>query len=471
VKIIRYLIAVLLLLSVITTLDAATTRMYWATCRTGGGDCLDGIDGAGLVAGDSAIVLLDSGSTTPVVYFYRGYASSAAESDPAVIVPNANAGAFAWHLSNMYGGAITVTGNVTGANISIDNTTGPNAVCKASDGHIENCTYGTVPTIEATGTTSPGIQVIGIKSTATTGIVNITGPAAGATRVWTVPDANVTIPAVPVGTTDVQTLTNKTLTAPYITNAEVDGSATNATVSAAQVSSTFFHNCTQSAASTQTLPAAAVGYSFIATVCKPDLANAWKFAAYAGEYMTVDEVQGKTYVQRATTKVTGDSVTCWTAKQANDGMTNLATHATGSTVTKVAHAAFQFVIAGKDYTKAVDAAGTAAMTAETTPQNLYGAHALDIGVDGVVHATPPAATGNTTGYASAALAIAALPAVAAAHVRMGNVTAMRTNAAGFVWGTTGFNDAETTEAYVNTAVHTYGYRWNCKSGKTAWSTD
>ncbi len=292
-----------------------------------------------------------------------------------------------------------------------------------------------------------------------------TGPTQA--RTYTFADANMTI----VGTTDTQTLTNKTLTAPFITNPEVDGSADIAAATIAQVSGTFFNNCTQSAASTVTLPAAAAGYSFVATVCKPALANAWKFAAYAGEYMTIDEVQGKTYVQRATTKVSGDSVTCWTGKTANQGMINLATLATGSTVTKVAHAAFQFIIAGVDYTKAVDAAGTAAMTAETTPQNKYGAHALDIGIDGTVHAVPPAASGNTTGYNDAATAVAALPAVAASHVRMGTVTAMRTNAAGFVWGTTGFNDAETTEAYLNNVVSTYGYNWNCKSGKTAWATD
>jgi len=37
-----------------------------------------------------------------------------------------------------------------------------------------------------------------VKSNATTGIMQITGPAAGSTRVVTIPDANVTIPALPV---------------------------------------------------------------------------------------------------------------------------------------------------------------------------------------------------------------------------------------------------------------------------------
>jgi hypothetical protein len=37
-----------------------------------------------------------------------------------------------------------------------------------------------------------------VKSNATTGVMQITGPAAGSTRVVTIPDANVTIPALPV---------------------------------------------------------------------------------------------------------------------------------------------------------------------------------------------------------------------------------------------------------------------------------
>jgi hypothetical protein len=44
-----------------------------------------------------------------------------------------------------------------------------------------------------------------VKSNATTGIMQITGPAAGSTRVVTIPDANVTIPAAPVGSSGTKT--------------------------------------------------------------------------------------------------------------------------------------------------------------------------------------------------------------------------------------------------------------------------
>jgi hypothetical protein len=84
----------------------AANKFWWASCRTGGGDCLDGVDGASLTAGDGALVALDSGSTTPEVYFYRCYASSASESDPLVIAPDSNPGAFRWHLVNIYGASI-----------------------------------------------------------------------------------------------------------------------------------------------------------------------------------------------------------------------------------------------------------------------------------------------------------------------------------------------------------------------------
>lgn len=80
----------------------AVNKFYWASCRTGGGDCLDGVDGAGLVAGDAAEVVMDAGSTTPEIYIYRLYASSASESDPFVIAPDSNPGTLRWHLVSIY---------------------------------------------------------------------------------------------------------------------------------------------------------------------------------------------------------------------------------------------------------------------------------------------------------------------------------------------------------------------------------
>jgi hypothetical protein len=81
----------------------AANKFWWASCRTGGGDCLDGIDGNDLTAGDGALVAMDAGSTTPQVYIYRVYASSADESDPIVITPDSNPGTLRWHLINMFG--------------------------------------------------------------------------------------------------------------------------------------------------------------------------------------------------------------------------------------------------------------------------------------------------------------------------------------------------------------------------------
>ena len=96
--------------------------------------------------------------------------------------------------------------------------------------------------------------------------------------------------------------------------------------------------------------------------------------------------------------------------------------AIGSTKANVANEAFEFHINGKEYQKAAVAAGTA-LSGDDVPQSLYGAWALDIGANKTIDIIPAAA--NATGYASAALAIAAIPAVAADHVRMGVVTAIK----------------------------------------------
>ncbi len=80
----------------------AANKFWWASCLNGGGDCLDGIDGNDLTAGDGALVAVDAGSTTPNVYFYRLYASGATEAPPAVIAPDSNPGTKRWHLVHIY---------------------------------------------------------------------------------------------------------------------------------------------------------------------------------------------------------------------------------------------------------------------------------------------------------------------------------------------------------------------------------
>lgn len=104
---------------------------------------------------------------------------------------------------------------------------------------------------------------------------------------------------------------------------------------------------------------------------------------------------------------------------------------------------FDYVINGVGYHK--DAVDGTALTAQSVPQNKYGAWAFDIGADGTIDVVP--ATANaTTGYDSAVLASGALPAVASDHVRMGYVTAMNT-AGAFVGATTELDVATVTEAF------------------------
>lgn len=122
--------------------------------------------------------------------------------------------------------------------------------------------------------------------------------------------------------------------------------------------------------------------------------------------------------------------------------------AIGSTPTAVSTAAFDYYVAGKKYTKAAVAAGTAPGN-DVIPQATYGAVALEIGADGTLDAIE--ATANATGYASAALAVAGLPAIQAAHARVGWVTATKSDGA-FTFGTTNLNAANTTVAYTDAAT-------------------
>ena len=116
--------------------------------------------------------------------------------------------------------------------------------------------------------------------------------------------------------------------------------------------------------------------------------------------------------------------------------------------TAVANALFYYMINGVIYAKAADTAGTEPGN-DVIPDGTFGACAFDIGIDGTIHATEAAA--NATGYGSAALAIAGIPAVAASHVRMGTVTAKDTGAA-FTFAAVALDHAGATVAYTDGSV-------------------
>ena len=119
--------------------------------------------------------------------------------------------------------------------------------------------------------------------------------------------------------------------------------------------------------------------------------------------------------------------------------------AIGTDTTAVSNVAFTYTINGIQYAKAAVAAGVEPGN-DVVPQNLYGAVALDVDSAGTV--TIAEAAANATGYASAALAIAGIPAVAADKVRMGTVTAIKTDGA-FTFGTTALNAANSTVVYTD----------------------
>ena len=146
-----------------------------------------------------------------------------------------------------------------------------------------------------------------------------------------------------------------------------------------------------------------------------------------------------------------------------DQLVTSAELAIGSTVQNVASLQFSFIINGKLYTKAAVAAGTAPGN-DVIPQNTYGAVAFDIGADLTIDAVE--AADNATGYGSALLAAAGLPAVAADHARIGYVTAMKSDGT-FTFGTTALNAANTTVAYSNLAGLFYNVGGSLPTSLTA----
>jgi hypothetical protein len=125
----------------------------------------------------------------------------------------------------------------------------------------------------------------------------------------------------------------------------------------------------------------------------------------------------------------------------------------GTTKTNVRTDRFAYLIGSTYYSSPAIAAGTA-LAGSDVPDGKYGAWALDIGTDATIHCTE--ATGNGTGYDSAILSLAGLPAVAASHVRFGTVTASNSGAV-FDPGTTELDAANVTEAYADIAGATCNY--------------
>lgn len=136
----------------------------------------------------------------------------------------------------------------------------------------------------------------------------------------------------------------------------------------------------------------------------------------------VNEVRGDSTTNNTLTTDTKRLVNEIRASLLGDYLDSGAGLAIGTTKPNVSNIEFDYHLAGVEYNKPINAAGTA-LSGDDVPQSLYGGWALDIGANKTIDITPAAA--NATGYASAVLAIAGIPAVAADHIRLGTVTAIK----------------------------------------------
>lgn len=233
------------------------------------------------------------------------------------------------------------------------------------------------------------------------------------------------------------------------------------TLDTSQLYNSIIYNAGQANTNaTITLPAASTGMSFTAVASEGQSSAAyWRFTANT---MCLDGVCGNTYVQN-TQPGAGDMMHCVASVASTNGVLSSAALDVGTDPTQVRTAAFTYNLNGVYYSKtAVD--GTTPGD-DVIPEDLYGAIALDIGTDGTIHVTE--ASANATGYATSALALAGLPTVATNHLRVGTVTAMKSDGA-FTFGTTALDAATVTEAYASTAVYTRPHVWDCVSLQGKW---
>lgn len=108
---------------------------------------------------------------------------------------------------------------------------------------------------------------------------------------------------------------------------------------------------------------------------------------------------------------------------------------------------FVYFIAGYSYDKSAITAGTALSGSNLPNGSKYGAWALDINAGGTISIV--AASGNATGYATSALALAGLATVATDKARMGTVVILNDSAGAFVPGTTDLDTAGLTVTYAD----------------------
>ena len=254
--------------------------------------------------------------------------------------------------------------------------------------------------------------------------------------------------------------TGPTLQGPAIVSSEIAGHV-GLILTAAQVSSTVIYNTGQGPNDiNHTLPTPAAGYFFTAQVGESQAAKYWRFTAASASTMCLNGTCDKNYVSYAA-PTRGDQLECRTIKMADTGIVSSAALTFGGTATNVFSTTFGFDIAGTGYSKAAVAAGTP-LAAGTIPQNTWGIYKYSIIANGTIASTAAAAN-FTTGYASEALAIAALPATPAVSAYMGYVAVMSTAVGGFVGGTSNLNDAGVTANYLSASNYTKPYHWNCRT--------
>lgn len=242
----------------------------------------------------------------------------------------------------------------------------------------------------------------------------------------------------------------------------IDGSVDATVLTAVQCKNGLMSNVGQGAHDvTVTLPAPVADLFVRAVVGEPS-ANYWRVAAPVAASMIVDGVYAKGYAALATPGL-GNFIDFFTMRSVPQpvGLLTASVLAIGSTPENVATTAFNFYVAGVKYAKTAVAAGTAP-GASVIPMGTFGAVALDIGVNGTIDAVD--AADNATGYDTAALAVAGLPAVASGHVRIGYVTAKKSDG-DFTFGTTSLAAANTTVAYTANPAYTPTYTWVAQGGR------